>query len=90
MTTSQTLNHLQESNKMIFSTAIETNIVLKDGRKTQILTVLNSSDIPFEEIVVGINQGLSLLYDIKTSQSKIGTINALGIKKFTQYEPKQY
>lgn len=90
MSDSQIITQLQKSNKMIFSTAIETNIVFKDGRKTQILTVLNYLDIPFEEIVLGINYGLSQLHDVKTSQSTIGTINHNGIQKFITYQPKNF
>ena len=72
-----------------FKNAIVSNIELKNGINTQIITIFNSNEINFEEMVIGINTAVyrqSEIYNnIKSIQNTFSSIKNGNLKPFATY-----
>lgn len=70
--------------------AFFSEIELKNGKKTQIITVFNNNDISFEEMEIGLNTSLSrqikFYNNIKSVQHTFCSINKEGLNKIALYD----
>lgn len=82
-----------ELNQVNFKNAIVSSIELKDGTNTQIITIFNSNEINFEEMVIGINTAVyrqSEFYNnIKSIQNTFSSINNGNLKPFATYRKNE-
>ncbi len=57
-----------------FKNVIVTEIELKDGTKTQMITIFNHSQIGFEEVNLGIKKGLEYSHNVRNMQSTVSSV----------------
>lgn len=57
------MNTASEIKTVPFSNALITNVELKDGSTTQIVTLFNNSEIGFEEVMIGVRKTLEFTPD---------------------------
>lgn len=55
--------------------ALVTNVELKNGKTTSIVTMFNCSEVGFEEIVIGIETALKLQGNVKCNKDVLYTLN---------------
>ena len=83
-----------EIDKVTFKNAIVSNIELKNGKQTQIITIFNSNEINFEEMVIGVNTTIrrqSKFYNnIKSIQNTFNEIENGKLKPFTEYKKQEF
>ena len=79
-----------ELNQVNFKNAIVSSIELKNGTNSQIITIFNSNEINFEEMVIGINTAVyrqSEIYNnIKSIQNTFSSIKNGNLKPFATYK----
>ena len=82
-----------ELKQVNFKNAIVSNIELKNGITTQIITIFNSNEINFEEMVIGINTAVyrqSEFYNnIKSIQNTFSSIRNGILKPFATYKKNE-
>ena len=61
-------------NQNTFKNVIVTEIELKDGRKTQMITIFNHSQIGFDEVNIGIKTALEHSHNAKYMESVFSSI----------------
>ena len=82
-----------ELNQVNFKNAIVSSIELKNGTNSQIITIFNSNEINFEEMVIGINTAVyrqSEIYNnIKSIQNTFSSIKNGNLKPFATYSKNE-
>ena len=83
-----------ELNQVNFKNAIVSSIELKNGTNTQIITIFNSDEINFEQMVIGINKAVyrqSEFYNnIKSIQNTFSSIQNGKLKPSAKYFKKEF
>jgi hypothetical protein len=81
-------------NKTKFKHALVTDIELKNGTKTQVVTIFNSSEVNFEEMVIGIDTAIDrqakFYKNIKATQHNFSSIKKEGLKQFAWFQRKEF
>lgn len=73
-----------------FKNIIVTDVELKNGKKTQIVTVFNNEDLFFEEVNSGVINGLKKTYDCKSATSHYSRIKEGSLEHCTTFEKHNF
>lgn len=77
-----------------FKHTIVTDIELNNGKKSQIITIFNSSELNFEEMVIGINTAINrqvkFYKNIKSAQHTFCGIRKDGLNKVAMYDKTNF
>lgn len=68
-----------------FMRVMVTDVELKNGTETKMMTIFDNSNVGFEEVFIGIRKGLEFISEAKSMTSKLfsvenGTLKESGIK----------
>ena len=68
-----------------FMRVMVTDVELKNGTETKMMTIFDNSNVGFEEVFIGIRKGLEFISEAKSMSSKLfsvenGTLMESGIK----------
>ena len=80
---------IENVNNIKASHAMVTQVELKNGSVTAMVTLFDSSLIGFEEVKIGVNTALKLEENVMSEQSTLYALNNGKLDKFTDYE-KEY
>lgn len=80
---------LENVNNINVSHAMVTQVELKNGNVTAMVTLFDSSLIGFEEVKIGVNTALQMQDNTLSEQSTLYALNNGKLDKFTDYE-KEY
>lgn len=69
-----------------FKNALVTDVELKNGCRTQVLTVFNHSDIDLEVVNIGIREALAKSHRAVSMQSSFYSIKTGELKKVLEFE----
>jgi 6-phosphofructokinase len=88
------MNTLLELPQTTFSQTIVTDIELKNGKNTQIITVFNNQDINFEEVSIGIDTAIKrqveFYKNIKSAKHTLCSIKTGILKPFIFYDKVEF
>lgn len=84
-----------ETKQVVLKSALISDIELKNGEKTQIITIFNNRDCPFEEIKIGLDTAIKRIvefypHNIKTVQTTLNGITKTGLKPFFFYKKTEF
>lgn len=80
---------IENVNSIKSSHAMVTQVGLKNGSVTAMVTLFDNSLIGFEEVKIGVNTALQLEENVMSEQSTLYTLNNGKLDKFTDYD-KEY
>lgn len=71
--------NLASVDKRTFKNTIVTNVKLKNGLETEMVTIFNGSEINFEEVSMGIRKGLERTHNVSSFQSTFYYMTTKGL-----------
>lgn len=80
--------------QVTFKNAIVSNLELTDGKQTQIVTIFNSNEINFEDVIIGVNTAIERQAvnhgNIKSAQNTFSKIEHGTLKPFASYKRREF
>jgi len=80
--------------QIFFSLTLVTDLELKNGKKTQILTIFNNQDVEHEEVTIGLNTAINrqseFYKNIKSAQHTLCSIKSGKLKPFMFFDKVEY